>query len=723
MLVGGFPMDRGRGTREEDDQPVVAAGMNWRGRQRSRWLSSREIRTGVIVACVLVAFGSFGVGTASADQAEEAVAWAQGHLGQDFDYEECLRFVASAYSAAGINVGSAATAADYWTENPRGYTKHPGNTSPPLGALVFWGPSDVDGYSNPAGHVGIYVGDVPGVGSDEVISTWSWPEPESDPDVHYFSLSARNAAGYPYDGWLAPAGESSPVGEGSFVSYQGNVYRIAGGAPIYVSTWSAFGGPQPTTALTEQQWDSLRQYPADGTGLCGQQADGIGGAFIVAGGAPIYISSFNNVDPNPCWPVDQFTLEHAEGGGPLDHLRQYPEDGTGLCGQQADGIGGAFVVAGGAPIYISSFTNVNPNPCTPVDQFTPEHAGGEGWLGHLRQYPEDGTGLCGQQADGIGGAFVVAGGAPIYITNFNNVDPNPCVPVDQWSLEHAGGEGWLGHLRQYPEDGTGLCGQQAGGGGGAFVVAGGAPMYISSFNNVDPNPCVPVDQVTINDAGGEGWLGHLRSYPENGTFLNTSTGHVYRVAGGAPFAVSSWSIFGGEQPYATVDEWDLENVSNPLAHLTPRPINGTVVEGLPSQTYWAFNEGLRSQVPATAGATTVDDFGLAAFPELQLPGSPGTGAPSTNTPGSGGASPKPGNGVLGLTTSKTKTSSLSIALAKCRKIKKRKKRVACEAAAQRHYEHEVQLAHKRERALAACKDLKSPHKRKACVSAAERRYA
>ena len=133
-----------------------------------------------------------------------AISWAQHYLGADYDNGYCLAFVASAWAAAGVSIGGAATAADYWSEDPAGYAEHPGNTSPPVGALVFWGPTNVDGYSNPAGHVGIYVGAVSGIGTDEVISTWSWPEPESSLEVHYFSLSARNGAGYPYLGWMLP---------------------------------------------------------------------------------------------------------------------------------------------------------------------------------------------------------------------------------------------------------------------------------------------------------------------------------------------------------------------------------------------------------------------------------------------------------------------------------------------------------------------------------------
>src|SRR5664280_2013964 len=39
--------------------------------------------------------------------------------------------------------------------------------------------------------------------------------------------------------------------DGTFVSTspRGEVYRIAGGAPLYVSNWAVFGGAQPTTTV------------------------------------------------------------------------------------------------------------------------------------------------------------------------------------------------------------------------------------------------------------------------------------------------------------------------------------------------------------------------------------------------------------------------------------------------------------------------------------------
>jgi hypothetical protein len=133
-----------------------------------------------------------GVPPCSTTAPSKAIAWARQYLGQDFDSGYCLLFVYQAYQAAGVNIGSSATATDYWSSNPGGYTRHPGDKNPAVGSLVFWGATS----ANPAGHVGIYEG------RDTVISTSSWPE--SGDQVHEWSFSGRNAAGYPYLGWMLP---------------------------------------------------------------------------------------------------------------------------------------------------------------------------------------------------------------------------------------------------------------------------------------------------------------------------------------------------------------------------------------------------------------------------------------------------------------------------------------------------------------------------------------
>jgi hypothetical protein len=140
-----------------------------------------------------------------------------------------------------------------------------------------------------------------------------------------------------------------------------------------------------------------------------------------------------------------------------------------------------------------------------------------------------------------------------------------------------------------------------------YRIAGGAPLYVSSWAGF--GGAQPVEMLTPQD------FAQLPPYPANGTFLTTTTGLVYRVAGGAPILVTNWDLFGAPQPSVTVDEWDLENTSNPLAHLRPAPLNGTVVRGLPSGAYWTFARGTRKPTKRNTAAVAVDDQGLAAFPE------------------------------------------------------------------------------------------------------------
>lgn len=252
---------------------------------------------------------------------------------------------------------------------------------------------------------------------------WNAPDPADDT-----RLTQGQATGGTYPE-LAPMGPSPPPGEGSFVQVSGlpQIYRVAGGAPLYVSSWAPFGGPQPVSVISQQQFDALRPVPADGT----------------------FISTLQD--------------------------------------------GRVYRVAGGAPLYVSSWS-----------------------------------------------AF---GG------------PQPSVGVDQWDVD----------------------------------------------NTADPHA-------------------HLRAFPADGTFITTAQdGRVYRIAGGAPFYVSSWSIFGGVQPSVGVDQWDVKNTSDPHAHVRGAPVDGTLVAGLPSRSFWTFAAGRRQPAGANPAAVGVDDKGLAAYPVCVVP--------------------------------------------------------------------------------------------------------
>jgi len=86
------------------------------------------------------------------------------------------------------------------------------------------------------------------------------------------------------------AGASPAIVEGSFVrdTSDGRTYRVAGGAPLYVMNWSAFGGPQPSVDVAHSVITGMRPYPLNGTYLEGSST---GRIYVIAGGAPILLTS------------------------------------------------------------------------------------------------------------------------------------------------------------------------------------------------------------------------------------------------------------------------------------------------------------------------------------------------------------------------------------------------------------------------------------------------
>jgi hypothetical protein len=107
----------------------------------------------------------------------------------------------------------------------------------------------------------------------------------------------------------------------------------------------------------------------------------------------------------------------------------------------------------------------------------------------------------------------------------------------------------------------------------------------------------------------------LNPVPTAGTFLTGAGGAMYRVAGGAPLAVTDTSLFPGVQP-VTVDPWDLASAGNPESHLNAAPADGTVVEALPAGSYWVFAHGRRRIASASASEVRVDENGLAPYPTV-----------------------------------------------------------------------------------------------------------
>ncbi|MFT4218373.1 MAG: CHAP domain-containing protein, partial [Micropruina sp.] len=220
------------------------------------------------------------------------------------------------------------------------------------------------------------------------------------------------------------------ISNGDFVSYRGHVYRIAGGAPIYVGTWDIFGGGQPTRALNDAEFDSLRRHPADGTFIVGARS---GRVYRVAGGAPLYVSNWDHVGgAQPTISVDDSAIANAGGADMWSHLLKYPLNGTFIAG----GITGrVYRVAGGAPIYVSNWDNIGGSqPVVSVDDTAIENSGGSDPWVNLRATPSD-IFLRGYKT---GRVFRVYDGHPYYIPSWSPYGgPQPYLDVDDTALDNC----------------------------------------------------------------------------------------------------------------------------------------------------------------------------------------------------------------------------------------------------------------------------------------------
>jgi Domain of unknown function (DUF1906) len=219
----------------------------------------------------------------------------------------------------------------------------------------------------------------------------------------------------------------------------------------------------------------------------------------------------------------------------------------------------------------------------------------------------------------------------IWIAHWNGqqATSDPSVPSSYWpshrrvhQYEGGGNETWDGVTLNIDHDyvdgataGATCFSQfpagtfvQVSGSAATYRIAGGAPLFVSDWSTVGgPQPVTIITPQQFDS---------LCPFPVNGTFLMSSAGTVYRVAGGAPLRVTNWGLFGGVQPSVAIDQWDIDNLGNPVAHLNAVPANGTIVQGEPSHKFWTFAAGRRMYGGARSRAVAVDDAGLSPFPTV-----------------------------------------------------------------------------------------------------------
>ena len=231
--------------------------------------------------------------------------------------------------------------------------------------------------------------------------------------------------------------QAAQITEGTFVrnSANGSVYRIAGGSPVYVSSWTAFGGAKPVVNVTAAYLASLRATPADGTFIRGA---GTAPVYRIAGGAPVYVSTWTVYGgAKPVIDIDPAAITKA-GTGRWGNLRVTPADGTFI----RDITGGqVYRVEGSAPIYVSTWTAFGgAQPYVDIDPVAITNAGGTGIWSHLAIVPVDGTHLT-----AAGTHYVVTAG---HANTYTGTDAFPATTtIDPAAITNAGGASPWNHLK------------------------------------------------------------------------------------------------------------------------------------------------------------------------------------------------------------------------------------------------------------------------------------
>jgi hypothetical protein len=411
------------------------------------------------------------------------------------------------------------------------YDDTPSNlTKQPNGSVSYLGPGDVviiNVYHNntPDGGHALIVNDSSDVssGTVDLVSQNGGDPTNATPQVSGTISGGSVTVGGGGDGWSystigvvhAPTSFTPPA-NGTFVQLQGTteIYEMAGGAPLYVSSWAAVGGPQPYQTLTQAQWNTLNAVPANGTFI--RTASNLA-IYEVAGGAPLYVSSCAAIEGGCTDTVDVDPWDLANITNPDAHLNAVPTNGTFVRNATSLAI---YEVAGGAPLYVSSCAAI-PGGCTdPVNIDPWDLANISNPTAHLNAVPANGTLI--RTASNLA-IYEVAGGAPLFLSSCTAI-PGGCtvtVNVDPWDLANITNP--AAHLNPVPASRTFI---RSGAAGAYYRVAGGYPFRISNCGAIGgcDNP-VTVDPWDLNHLKNPS--AHLRTRPRNGTVVRCYPSRTY----------------------------------------------------------------------------------------------------------------------------------------------------------------------------------------------------
>lgn len=284
--------------------------------------------------------------------------------------------------------------------------------------------------------------------------------------------------------------------DGSFIRRDdGKVFQLVGGAPLYVSSWRLFGGEKRVTPLSVAQANLLREWPRDGTFVTSIQT---GEVWRFVAGTPLYVSTWSIYGGvQKTIRIDHSNIVNAGGDDPYLATNWDPSYVEFVTGAQtfvrAAQNGRIYVFAGGAPQYVPTWSVYGGvKPFVTVDQRVIDLAGSSFRYDFLLPYPFDGWAL---RTPEDGRLYVTAGGAPLYTTTTSVLIPGQRASTVASAVFEGGRTGAYPytHLRYVPEDGTELDAA-----GVAYTVFAGVPEQ--TF--LDPGQfAVPVDPRAVANAG------------------------------------------------------------------------------------------------------------------------------------------------------------------------------------------------------------------------------
>jgi NlpC/P60 family len=167
----------------------------------------------------------------------------------------------------------------------------------------------------------------------------------------------------------------------------------------------------------------------------------------------------------------------------------------------------------------------------------------------------DGTFVKGNTSNTV---YIMAGGAPMAITTWSYWGgSHPITVIPQADMNAL----LLAH--PYPADGTFI---KKGGTNAVLEVIGGSYLDVSSWASWGKSQLV----VTVDP-----WAiaNQLLQTPRDGTFIKVGTSNaIMEIVGDSALDVSSWSPFGGAQPFTMVDPWAVQH------DLLKYPKDGTFIK-------------------------------------------------------------------------------------------------------------------------------------------------